>query len=84
MKKTTYRNYNMPERDDRVKIDDLNQNTDRIDIDIQKLQADIEGKAPVHSPIFSGKPMAPKPGTTNEYERILTESALDVLNVEEL
>lgn len=85
MKKTINYNYNMPEREDRVKIDDLNQNAENIDVDIAKLTAVVNTKAPVHSPVFSGEPMAPKPGTTNQYERIITTSVLtDALEVEVL
>ena len=85
MKKTVNYNYNMPDRDDRVKIDDLNQNAENIDVDIAKLEADVKTKAPIHSPKFSGEPMAPKPGTTNKYERIITTGVLqDALEVEEL
>ena len=85
MKKTVNYNYNMPERDDRVKVSDLNQNAENIDVDIAKLAADVKTKAPIHSPKFSGEPMAPKPGTTNVYERIITTGVLqDALEVEEL
>ena len=85
MKKTINYNYNMPERDDKVKIGDLNQNAENIDVDIAKLAADVKTKAPIHSPQFSGEPMAPKPGTTNQYERIITTGVLqDALEVEEL
>jgi hypothetical protein len=85
MKKTTYYNYNMPEREDRVKIDDLNQNAENIDVDLAKLSAEVDSKAPIHSPIFSGEPMAPKPGTIGEYEKIITISVLtDALEVEVL
>ncbi len=85
MKKTVNYNYNMPERDDKVKIGDLNQNAENIDVDIAKLAADVKTKAPIHSPQFSGEPMAPKPGTTNQYERIITTGVLqDALEVEEL
>lgn len=85
MKKTVNYNYNMPERDDRVKVSDLNQNAENIDVDIAKLAADVKTKAPIHSPQFSGEPMAPKPGTTNKYERIITTGVLqDALEVEEL
>lgn len=85
MNKTVNYNYNMPGRDDRVKIDDLNQNAENIDVDIAKLSATVDTKAPIHSPTFSGEPMAPKPGTTDKYERIITTSVLtDALEVEVL
>lgn len=85
MKKTPHYNYNMPDREDRVKIHDLNQNAENIDTDIAKLAADVKTKAPIHSPQFSGEPMAPKPGTTNQYERIITTGVLnDALEVEVL
>ena len=83
MKKTINYNYNMPEREDRVKINDLNQNAENIDMDLSILTADVRTKAPIHSPTFSGEPMAPKPGTTNVYERIITTGVLaDALEVE--
>ena len=86
MKKTNNYNYNMPDRDDRVKVSDLNQNAENIDLDINKLDAIVKTKAPVHSPQFSGEPMAPKPGgATDEYERIATVSNItDALEVENL
>lgn len=85
MKKTTYNNYNMPERDDKVKIDDLNQNTKLIDEDIAKLLANVNTKASLHSPVFSGEPCAPKPGTKDVFERIITTGVLaDALEVEKL
>lgn len=85
MKKTEIYNYNMPELEDRVKVDDLNQNVEMIEMDLAKLTAEVNTKAPIHSPQFSGEPMAPKPGTTNKYERIITTGVLtDALEVEVL
>lgn len=85
MKKTVNYNYNMPDREDRVKVADINQNTENVDMDLAKLSANVATKAPIHSPKFSGEPMAPKPGTTNVYERIITTSVLtDALEVEVL
>ena len=85
MKKTDTHFYNMPDREDKVLISDLNQNAEMIDRDIEELVVNLATKAPIHSPQFSGEPLAPKPGTTNVYERIITMGVLtDALEVEEL
>lgn len=86
MKKTPNYNYNMPDREDRVKIDDLNQNAENVDIDLAKLEATLKTKAPIDSPQFSGVPKAPKPGETKTiYEQIATVGYIgDALEVEVL
>ena len=85
MNKTPYYNYNMPEREDKVKIDDLNMNAQFLDRDIAQLAVDINTKAPIRSPQFAGEPMAPKFGTNNVFERIITIGTLtDALEVEVL
>lgn len=84
MKKTPTYNYNMPDRDDKVKIGDLNQNAQNIDIDLNKLDANVKTKAPIDSPTFSGTPKAPNP-TTNKTERIATDGYVkEALMVEKL
>ena len=84
MQKTPNRNLNKPEREDRVKISDLNQNADIVDVDIAKLQADVATKAPIHNPTFSGEPKAPTPGST-KVERIATTGyVMNALEVEVL
>ena len=84
MKKTINKNYNMPELEDRVKISDLNQNAENMDVDVSVLEALMETKAPIHSPKFSGEPIAPKPGVDEVvYERIATVTNIsDALMVE--
>ena len=86
MKKTLNYNYNMPDREDKVKVADLNQNAENIDIDLAKLNAMIRTKAPIDSPQFSGIPKAPKPGEDKViYEQIATTGYVgDALEVEVL
>lgn len=85
MKKTINQYYNMPEREDKVLISDLNQNAEMIDRDIENLIITLSTKAPVTSPKFIGEPLAPKPGVENVYERIATISNIsDALEVEVL
>ena len=86
MKKTSIYNYNLPEREDKVQIDDLNQNTNNIEVDLAIMRSDVNTKAPIHSPQFSGEPKAPKPGgAADEYERIATVGTItDALEVEVL
>ena len=87
MKKTTTYNLNMPDKTDKVNVDDLNQNAERIDNNMGMLLVNINSKASIHSPEFSGEPKAPKIGTTNQYERIITiadmNDALEVENLDE-
>ena len=86
MKKTVNYNYNMPDREDRVKVKDLNQNAENIDTDLAKLDAVVRTKAPIDSPQFSGIPKAPKPGEDKViYEQIATVGYInDALEVEVL
>lgn len=63
MKKTSNYYYKLPDKDDRVLIGDLNQNSENIDLDIKDLQNQINDKAPKLSPTFSGLVTIPEPGT---------------------
>ena len=88
MKQTELYNFNMPEREDYVLIDDLNKNTNKTDVLIGKLDTAIQTKAPIHEPRFSGLVLVPKVGTENgdeKYEQAITASYVhEVLEVENL
>ena len=85
---TSNYHYNMPDRDEKVKVEILNQNTENIDTDLAALAAIVDSKAPINSPQFSGKVMAPKPGTESGehlYEQVVTTGYVqDALEVENL
>lgn len=87
MEKTENLNFNLPQPEDRVKIDDLNQNTKGIDYELSRLEVISNSKAPIHSPKFSGEPVIQKVKENNEFkdEPILTSSDLEyALEVEDL
>ena len=53
MNKTINKNYNTPDREDKVIIGDLNANFEALDKHIKELE---DMKAPIVSPHFSGEP----------------------------
>ena len=92
MKRTDNLNLNMPELDDRVNIENLNDNTDSLDKIINNIKLTLNTKTSIHSPKFTGTPVAFKPdGSTYDWngnhgwEPIATlGSILDFLQVEEI
>ena len=86
MKKTINMQLNKPDLDDRVHVQDLNQNADNIDSDITQIRAILSTKAPIDSPKFFGTVLAPKPGADELiHEQVATVGyVIDVLQVENL
>ena len=72
MKKTENYEYNLPEREDKVRIDDLNQNTENMDADITNLNITLQTKADIDSPQFVGEPTAPIASISDDAKRIAT------------
>ena len=84
MNNTKIYNYKKPEPSDKVKIDDLNDNVDKIEANIAELSNKINDKSPVKSPTFLGEPKAPNPNN-ERHERIATTGYVtDALEVEVL
>lgn len=85
MKKTPNIFLNKPDREDRVKINDFNQNSDNLDVEISDLKATLSTKAPINSPDFIGTPTAPKLGDSTKREPLITTGyVLDALEVEKI
>lgn len=55
MKRTPNIFLNKPQSEDYVKVSDFNQNADIMDLEIANIQGELARKAPVDSPIFTGK-----------------------------
>jgi hypothetical protein len=85
MKKTAELNLNMPEREDKVKINDFNQNAENLDGEISVIKSTLLTKAPIYNPIFIGNPQAPNPNDPTKTEPIATTGfVLEALEVEKL
>ena len=89
MERTENLHLNKPDREDKVLVNDLNKNSDILDIKVADLEAQILVKANSHAPTFSGLVKAPKPGTQNSeqeiYEQVVTTGyVIDNLTVENL
>lgn len=54
LEKTQYLQLNKPELNDKVQINDFNQNSDNLDIEVQKLKSEIKTLAPKNNPEFFG------------------------------
>ena len=85
MEKTENIGYKLPQSNDYVRIEDLNENTKNIDKLIAHLEANVNSKANLHSPRFTGEPTILIPDTIAEYDKIITERILSAaLEVEKL
>lgn len=72
---------NKPDRDDRVLVKDINDNSDNIDKRIVELQTEVATKAPIDSPNFEGTPTAPNPDGYGRSQIATVDSVKDALNV---
>lgn len=72
MLKTDNLQLNKPERDDRVLVNDFNENSDEVDKQVGILQAQMKTKAPVDSPKFFGRVLVPKVGLNSFYAETIS------------
>ena len=67
MNKTPEYFFNIPELQDIVNVNDLNETTIKIDSLLKQMNAILATRAPINSPIFIGLPESIEPGQTDPF-----------------
>lgn len=67
MNKTPEYFLNLPELMDIVNVDDLNENSIKLDELLKRMNVVLATRAPIDSPIFIGLPQSIEPGQTNPF-----------------